>query len=371
MPLVTLTDISKIIFRNGVLFIPRCIDHAIEQTVENDADDVNTAGEELMETYGPLYAPIKFDYDRSAVIDAYSVFYTRRNVIIPRIALRDIVLNSKLQNFPPRIRVLDLGSGTGAIVLGLIELFQHTPLNGVSVEIDAVDISSKILTRLKRLLQAARLMPRSIVTINQDITDTVSLTRKLVNRGKYDFIFAANLFGELTNQEAVKILKCIVPLLSDKGMIFIINPPKDPFIKMMPELIEKATQANLTVYYPCPPNKSHSCDECWFWREYEYDKGILKVKGRLMSGGYREQLIASWLIFSKKPYTIYDDFITQYPNLDWGPFSIFGSDSTTCDSEVCISSGIRNRLRVGKSIKRGSIIGGAGEPFSVAQHYEL
>lgn len=368
---MTLTDISKIIFRNSRLFIPRCIEHAIEQTVENNADIVNQAGEELMDTYGSLDAPIKFDYDNSAIVDAYSIFYTRRNVIIPRIAMRDIVLNSKLQKFPPRIRVLDLGSGAGAVVVGLLEMFQHGPLNSISVEIDAVDISPKMLIRLKRLIQAAGLTPQSIVTINQDITDTDSLTNKLVNRGKYDLIFAANLFGELTNQEAVRVLECIVPRLSNKGMIFIINAPKDPFIKMMPELIEKATQVNLTVYYPCPPNKSHSCGGCWFWREYEYDRGILKVEDRIMSGRYREQLTTSWLIFSKEPYTIYDDFIIQYQNLDWGPFSIFGSDSTTCDSQVCTSSGIKNRLRVGKSIRRGSIVGGAEEPFRIAQHYEL
>lgn len=371
MPQVTLADISKIIFRNSHLFIPRCIERAIEQTVENNADTISQAGEELMDTYGSKYAPIKFDYDSSASVDAYSIFYTRRNVIIPRIALRDIVLNSKLQIFPPRIRVLDLGSGTGAVVLGLLEMFRHTPLKSIAVEIDVVDISSKMLIRLKRLLQAAGLTPRSIVTINQDITDTDNLTRKLVNRGKYDFIFAANLFGELTNQEAVTILKCIVPRLSGKGMIFIVNAPKDPFIGMIPELIEKATEENLTVYYPCPPNKSCSCGWCWFWREHEYDRGVLKVEGRIISGRYREQLAASWLIFSKKPYTIYDDFITQYPNLDWGPFSIFGQDSATCDSQVCISSGIKNRLRVGKSIKRGSIVGGAGEPFRIARHYKL
>lgn len=369
---MTLTDISKIIFRNSRLFIPRCIERAIEQTVENNADIVSQAGEELIDTYGPLDEPIKFDYDSSAVVDAYSVFYTRRHVIIPRIALRDIMLNSKLQKFPPRIRVLDLGSGTGAVVLGLLEMFQHAPLNSISVGIDAVDISPKMLIRLKRLLQAAGLTPSSIVTIRQDVTDTDNLTKKLMTRGEYDLIFAANLFGELTNQEAVRILECIAPRLSDKGMIFIVNAPKDPFIKMMPELIEKASEVNLTVYYPCPPNKSHLCDECWFWREHEYDhRGFLKVEGRIMAGRYREQLTTSWLILSKKPYTIYDDFITQYQNLDWGPFSIFGSDSTTCDSQVCISSGIKNRLRVGKSIKKGSIVGGSGEPFRIARHYEL
>jgi len=371
LPQVTLADISKIIFRNSRLFIPKCIEHAIEQTVENSADAINLAGEELMARYGPQDAPIKFNYDRSDIVDAYGIFYTRRNVIVPRIALRDMVLNSKLQKFRPRIRVLDLGSGTGAVVLGLLEMFQHAPLDSISVDIDAVDIAQKVLTRLKRLVEAAGLTPRSIVTINQDVTDVRNLTKKLLNRGKYDLIFSANLFGELTDEEATGVLDCIIPHLSDEGMIFIVNAPKDPFIKMMPKLVEKATEMNLTIYYPCPPNKSHSCDECWFWRENEYDRGFLKVGDRIMDGRYREQLTASWLTLCTEPYTIYDDFVTQYKDLDWGPLSVFGPDSATCDCQICISSGIRNRLRIGKLIKRGSIVGGAGEPFSIAKHYEL
>ena len=73
MPQVTRTNISDIILRNSHLFIFRCIERAIEGTVENDVDTINQAGEELMDEYGPLYAPIKFDYDSSAIVDRYSV----------------------------------------------------------------------------------------------------------------------------------------------------------------------------------------------------------------------------------------------------------------------------------------------------------
>lgn len=372
MPQVTLTNVSEIILRDSHLFIPRCIERAIEETVENDADTVNQAGEELMDEYGPLYAPIKFDYDSSAIVDGYSVFYTRRNVIIPRIALRDIVLNSKLNKFPSQIRILDLGSGTGAVVLGLLEMFQHAPLNSISVDVDAVDIAPQALIRLTQLLKAAKLTPKSITTICQDVTDVNKLNRKLLDRGNYKLIFAANLFGELTDKEATDVLECIAPKLTSKGLIFIVNAPKDPFIEMMPKLIEKANQMNLTVYYPCPPNRPQSsCSKCWFWREYEYDRGDIKVEGRLMSGSYREQLTTSWLIFSRKPVTIYDDFIAQHPKLNWGPFSVFGQDSATCDSQVCTSSGTINRLRIGKSIKRGSLVGGLGKNFRITQYCEL
>lgn len=371
MPLVTLDQISQIIFRNKQLFVPDCVERAIVQTVENSVDLIKQAGEELIDTYGSLDEPIKFNYSRSDIVDAYSLFYTRRNVLIPRITLRDLVLNPNFRKFPTQIRVLDIGSGTGAIVLGLLEMFDHPPLNSIGVQVDAIDISELMLVRLKQLLEAAQLAPQSIETMTLDLRNTDALGSKLDSRGKYDFIFAGNVFGELAYDEATNILKCITEHLSSRGVITIVDAQRDYVKKMLPVLIKEASQLGLSVYYPCPPNRVHSCGQCWFWREYEYSHKILKVQGKILIGSYREQLVAHWLILSSKAYSIYDDFVEQHPDLEWGPLSIYGSDSRYCDSQVCTSKEIKNWLRVGKSYKRGSIVGGAGDPFQITQYFEL
>ena len=95
------------------------------------------------------------------------------------------------------------------------------------------------------------------------------------------------------------------------------------------------------------------------------------MEGRIISGSYREQLVAHWLGLSKKTNTIYDDFISEYPKLSWGPISFYGEDSVYHDSQVCTSRGIINHLRVGQSIKRGSLVGGDGRHFRIDQFYEL
>lgn len=372
MPKITVPQISKIIFKNNRLFIPRSIEIALEKTVKNTAEVVFEASEDLMEQFRPMDAPIDIDYNNSAVIDGYSLLYTRRNVIIPRLAFRDITLNSKFQRLSPSIKVLDLGSGTGAVVLGILEMFKHPPLDTVSIEIDAIDIAPRMLERLKNLVKEAKLPFNNITLINHDVTDIVGLEKILSQRGKYDYIFAANLFVELENNDANNLLKCIAQQLTDSGMIFIVNAPKDHFKAMMPELVETSHQMNLTVYYPCPPGRQGVCGQCWFWRKNEFDnQRSLKVEGRMVSGSYREELIASWLILSKKPNTIYDDFIAQHPKLSWGPISFYGQDSSNSDSQVCTAKGIISRLRVGQSIKRGSLVGGHGRSFKIAQIYEL
>lgn len=371
MPLVTPTEICQIIYRNNRLFIPDCIERAIATTAENSVDVIKQAGRELIDSYGSLDEPISFDYSRSEIVDAYTLFYTRRNVLIPRITLRDLVLNTNFRQFPTQIRMLDIGSGTGAIVLGLLEMFNHSPLSGIAVQVDAIDIAEPMLRRLKRLLDEAQLVPKSIKTTALDLRNVDDFGTKLGDYGDYDFIFAANVFGELTYEEATNVLEYVTEHLSSRGVIAIVDAQRDYVKRMMPVLIEKVSQLGLSVYYPCPPNTAHECGECWFWREYKYAHKTLKVQGKTVIGSYREQLVANWLILCRKAYSIYDDFVKEHPDLEWGPLSIYGKDSRYCDSQVCTSKDIKSGLRVGQSYKRGSIVGGSGDPFKITQYYEL
>lgn len=61
MPKITVPQISKIIFKNNRLFIPRSIEIALEKTVKNTAEVVFEASEDLMEQFRPMDAPIDID----------------------------------------------------------------------------------------------------------------------------------------------------------------------------------------------------------------------------------------------------------------------------------------------------------------------
>jgi SAM-dependent methyltransferase len=376
MPVVTTADLNRIIYRNGSLFVPAGIEDAIIRTVEKSSssiDDIEAAGGVLVDAYEPVHGAIKFDYARDVIADAYVLFYTRRNTLIPRIALRDLAFNQKFRNLPPKIRALDLGCGTGAVVLGLIEMFQHAPLKGIKIHVDALDAASPMLQRLETLIQECQFGGHSVKTATVDLTNIGSLQKTLGKGGDgYDLMFAANVFTELTVSEAKDLLTCISLHLSENGVITVVDAQRDHMKELLPTLANHARQLGLSIYYPCPVDRSERCGQCWFWREYSYaHRSPRKVKGRIVKGPYREQLVATWLVMTKEPCSIYDDFIAQDPNLDWGPFSIFGANSLSCDSQVCTNDGMVTRLRVGKSIKRGSIVGGTGQPFTVKQYLEL
>jgi len=369
MPTITINDIRSIIYRDKQLFIPDTVEKAIVNAIQ-EKELIEPAGKKLLTAYRELDKPIRFDYSENGIADAYALFYTRRNTLVPRIAFRDLLLNAHFQQLPPKIRVLDLGSGTGAVVLGLLDMFAHAPLNRTAVHIQAIDIARPMLDKLEELVRFAPFQPKSLQTTVLDLRDINSLQSVLRSSGEFDFIFAANVFAELDQTEAVNVLTGVAPHLSSGGAIVIVDAQRNHGKPLLPVLIQAARSAGLTVYYPCPVDNLHSCGQCWFWREDEYSYKPIKLDGRTIGEGYREQLVAHWLMLTKNGCSIYDDFVGGQ-HLDWGPISFFGDDSINNDSQVCTPKGIKNRLRVGKSYKRGSIVGGSGNPFTIAQYIEL
>ena len=157
MPQVTYPQVNSIITRSGELFIPDVIEDAILNSIVNDLAIVRKTGDALKQLFSPKNHAVTINYDSSAVIDAYSLYYMRRNTLIPRIAIRDIVMNRSLQAFPNELKVLDIGSGTGAVVIGLLEMFLHPPFNKINIHVNAVDASQACLDRLRHHLKEAGL----------------------------------------------------------------------------------------------------------------------------------------------------------------------------------------------------------------------
>ena len=237
------------------------------------------------------------------------------------------------------MRILDLGCGTGAVTLGFLEMFSHPPLNGIKIEIDAIDISSPSLNRLKQLVDTLNFSGFQINTIQMDLRDISTLEKYLSCNAPYDIVFAANVLNELEHVQSIELIKSISQHLTNMAFIVIASAAKD-FIKkkLQQMLITDANNRGLFVYYPCPSySSSNSSHKCWFWRAHEYKyKTLRKKDGRIIPPGrFREQLVATWLILSNQQLTIYDDFKSSYPELEWGVFGIRGSDSRIHRCEIC------------------------------------
>jgi len=373
MPQITQLQVWNIIARNNHLFIPDVIEDAILSCLTEDIQTIEEAGEKLKEAFALLDRAATIDYDRPEIVDAYSLYYLRRNSLIPRIAIRDMALNHSLQSFPEKVRVLDLGSGTGAVALGLLEMFLHPPFNTINIHVDAIDRSEACLKRLGQHLKAAKLSNFSVNTMSFDISDVDSLDMLLTSRGLYNLIFVANLFNEIKEHaKSCEVLHCLSKHLADKAVIVIANAQRDFIKKLQPLLVAESHRSGLSVYYPCPAHAPLT-NECWFWRQHDYDCRRLRQKSRrFILGSYRDQLVALWLILCNKPLSIFDDYKLQYSNLDWGVFRFKqGDDSRYSDCEVCTSQGIRQIGPQAMSVKRGAIVGCSANPFQVQQYVEL
>lgn len=167
-----LYQINSAILQNGELFIPTRLEQAIQESIESDYENVVKAGEELRQVFDPVKAKISVDYSRPDIIDAYTLFYTRRNSLIPRIALRDLLLNSAFLKLGPGIQVLDLGAGTGAVTLGILDLFTLPIGKGLTVSIHALDSSQACLGRLNKLVRLTGLPTKSVRTSNVELNSS-------------------------------------------------------------------------------------------------------------------------------------------------------------------------------------------------------
>ena len=372
MPQITCSQVWSIIARNNRLFIPDVIEHAILQCLSEDIQTIKQAGEELKEVFEPVDRAITIDYNRPEIVDAYSLYYLRRNTLIARIAIRDMTLNQSLQSFPEELRVLDLGSGTGAVTLGLLEMFLHPPFNTISIHVDALDGSTACLNRLEQHKEASGLSSFSVDTLTQDIRNVALLDTLLNGRGSYDLIFAANLFNELEHAESCEILRCLSKHLADNAVIVIANAQRDFIKELQPLLVTEAHSNGLSVYYPCPTYDT-SAHVCWFWRNHDYDCNRLRRKsGQFILSSHRDQLVATWLILCNKQLTIFDDFKLRHPDLEWGVFRFMkGDDSRSSDCVVCTSQGRKQIGPQAESYKRGAIVGCSGDQFQVQQYIEL
>jgi len=277
------------------------------------------------------------------------------------------------QNIPDSFRVLDLGSGTGAVVLGLLSLFSTSPLSRVAVNITALDCCAEALNRQKSLIEKAGFNSEQVHRYEEDLCDIDSCIKLAKKEGPYYLIFLANCLTELEEDVAINLVGRLPEILGNNGAIIIAESQRNYIKKLIKTLAETVEEYGLHVYYPCPATGClcTSPSWCWVWRDHEYKSPSIKVSGQPLIVKPKEKFPISWLILTRQKVSIYDISTEKRPDLLWGPLSFFGSDSKNYDSQVCASSGIINRLRIGKSIKRGSLVGGTGEPFHIDQHCEL
>lgn len=373
--------IRSLITRNGRLFVPQKIAEIVGSCVASDLQSVVEAGDRLKAEYeaqNPLWRPIKIDYSAKPTVDAYTVYYLPRNTLVPRVAMMCCAHHPMYQQLPDTLRVLDMGSGTGGVVLGLLDLFSNKQLRGTTIEVTAVDSSSEGLDRQRRLAARIGYSPRAYEYLQMDFESPQAHSGVLAARGPYDMVFAANLFAELSVPATDALLEQVVPALSDDAFLVDVESNSNWAKAQCVHVVKKTKSLGLHVYYPCPPvpcPKSH----CWMWHEREFDCPPISVAGNYLETTKIHK--AHWLVFSTRPLSIYDVLNGQDPSLTWGvaaPDPRTNSD----DYEFCTENGLKRWAVTRKPpvtwlateaqpLERGRIVGVVGEGQEIACSWDI
>jgi SAM-dependent methyltransferase len=358
---------------NGQFTVPKNIKRAIEQCIATNDQSLiieeyhRLRGEYKM--YRQLMIPAKIDYHGDLTIDAYTIFYLPRNIVIPWIAMRDLYLHNHFRVLPEKLNILDLGSGTGAIVLGLLHLFHSKAFSTIKTNVVSVDYFLEALKRQQELIKLAGFPLTGIHFMKADLNNFDDYVDPISEHGPYNFVFTANCFTELEEEAAKNIITQIPGFLTDNGVVIIAEAQRDYIKAMIGILARLSNSVGLSVFYPCP---EYSCDSdgwCWVWRTHDYDFPQMQIAGKPLEEYARENLILSWLILTKKKISLYHDFRKNNPHLFFGPIAQEKSKDKEkgCYVEnygICTGKDVRTfkkDYQISRDYSRGSIVGLTGE----------
>lgn len=356
MTKITPELIKSIIIQNGTLFVPNSITDAIGSCVISGANAIQKEGDRLKTAYDSFEGkttPAVVNYSGDVTIDAYSVYYLPRNTLVPKVAILCCAYNAAFQNLPNRLSVLDLGSGTGGVVLGLLDLFHNKALSGTHLDIVALDASLEALNKQGELVECVGPHESSHQCYHVDLSDPAY--QSILSIGApYDMVFAANVFAELSEEATDALLKSVATLLSENGIIVSVESQSNYAMRQRTCIAKNAQNLGLHIYYPCPPSLTCPRSSCWKWRTDEFKCPDIMVDGESIETTKVQK--AHWMILCKKSCSIYDIFHDKNPDLIWGvaaPGKVkTEDDKVEYDYEFCTESGWRRETITQEARKR-------------------
>lgn len=387
MAKITPDIIKNIIVKDGNLYVPESICKAVGSCIVSDFATIQKEGarlKELYESYQRKMEPIEISYVGDATIDAYSIYYLPRNTLVPKIALLCCAYHPAFQNLPKRLRVLDLGSGTGGVVIGLLDLFHNDPFSKISLDITAVDLSPDSLQRQRQLVNCVGLSDSMWRRIEADLTDPEDYRPKLWSGAPYDMVFAANIFTELDEPATDALLQNVAPLLAQNGILVNVEATREYTGRQLIHITKNSKELGLNIYYPCPPDFPCPKPKCWMWRKDRFECPNISVGNKPIETTPVQK--AYWLILCKKPCSIYDVLRQKNPKLSWGVAARIGKERTDenkreQDYEICTVNGLKSITHTrkkqdlfwildGERFKRGSIIGSTDD-YSEVETWDI
>ena len=262
---------------------------------------------------------------------AYVLYFLLSNLYKIHIPLRELSLHPSNLLSKERLRILDIGSGPGTAILGIMDFFSAKEKRPV-LEFTAIDHVKENLRdseALFGLLRERVSMAATLKTIKSSVEMVASFPK-----GPYDIIVLSNILNEVAHSDEdrtskrVAILKTVISdLLAADGSCIIIEPALRQTSRDMLEVRDGLLDEGFCIYSPCLmgekcPALQNPKDWCHEDIPWEFPEIIREVDGLI--GLRKDSLKFSYLVIRKDGLSIKD---------------IYGDSSFRVVSESLVSKG--------------------------------
>jgi ribosomal protein RSM22 (predicted rRNA methylase) len=250
------------------------------------------------------------DYLRSKEIrEAYMLYYMTTNLlkIIP--PLRELSYSNFFEQTSP-LRVLDLGSGTGAAIWGLLS-YLHDEGKATAPDITLTDSLTENLSEAENfsrhfIKQFPGIIPR-LSFEKFDLRKPGDIPEKIKSIGMFHLITIMNVLNELDEAGDSALLETLMSLLDEHGAIIMIEPATRTQSRRLLRFRDLAVQQGATIYSPC--TRQGNCpalikEDDWCHTEVEWKRPsfIEAIDDRV--GTLRLSLKSTYMILRKDDITI-------------------------------------------------------------------
>jgi len=247
--------------------------------------------------------------------EAYRAYFLPPNMAKIRLPLAELALHRKQTHVKNDLRVLDLGSGPGTALLGVMEFFAAQEKKP-ALQCIAVDQVAENLAVAGELFHAERIslgFSASLKTVHAGIEHASQHLS-----APFDLIILSNVLNELFTHEGRRIEKrlavleeIVMPVLAEDGTCIIIDPALRDTSRDLLQVRDGLLERSFTIYAPCLcnggcPALENSRDWCHEDLPWNPPAEIEEVDK--LTGLRKDSLKFSYLIVRKDGLSLADDY---------------------------------------------------------------
>lgn len=252
-------------------------------------------------------APLEHRYlARKEFQQAYQLYYTTTNFLKVIPPLRELQLGGFAEK--DELHVLDLGTGTGAAIWGLVQFLETDHAKPIKLTVTAVDSVGENLQFVRTFARAvAKRCTYVTLSVETKQTDLESVSDRTFGTGAFDLVLMMNTLNEL-NESARASMRTILPkAITTDGNIILIEPASKSHSRSLLELRDQMVADGLTIFAPC--TRQQTCpalvsEDNWCHGDYRWDRPRFAAMIDEHIGLVRLSLKSSYFTINKRGSTL-------------------------------------------------------------------